>query len=86
MHISPKAHSTTAGVERAIQEGNIHDVLALVDRYGLSSGDRIALGQESDRRPKAALGAGDVDVHLAFERWDQARTVADVWARKGDRL
>ncbi len=77
MPLSPKARHAAAEYEQAIHDGNAQHVLSLVDNYGLSRGDRIAVASELDRRvrapdPERAL--------LTFGAFDQARTVSDVWA------
>ncbi len=76
MPLSPKARRAAAELETAIADGNAQHVLSLVDNYGLSRGDRIAVASELDRRvrapdPERAL--------LTFGAFDQARTVGDIW-------
>ncbi len=50
MPLSPKARRAAAEYEQAIHDGNAQHVLGLVDSYGLSSGDRIAVVEELDRK------------------------------------
>ncbi len=76
MPLSQKARRAAAEYETAIADGNAQHVLSLVDNYGLSRGDRIAVASELDRR--VSVPDHDAAV-LAFDRFDRARTVEDVW-------
>ncbi len=78
MPLSPKARHAAAEYEQAIHDGNAQHVLSLVDNYGLSRGDRIAVVEELDRRAHAP----DTDrATFDYGRFDQAhvRDLPAVW-------
>jgi hypothetical protein len=57
-------------VELAIREGNVRRVVALVDEWGLSKGERVGVACELNRRSR--LAAAGEEAALVFDRFDRA--------------
>jgi hypothetical protein len=73
--LSTKGRKLALEISRAIDNGDTASVLEIVDRYGLPPAER--------RNVAASLfAARGVDVTFAYDRFDNARTVSDVWRRR----
>lgn len=74
--LTAKARRAADLLEPEIQAADTRRVLDLIDRFGLSSRDRIQVVAELDRRARHVPD----DVELRFDRFDRA-TLAAVWER-----